>query len=271
MTTLNKYHEPILEKRRHEYPFLLDYVFASYRSPELFGEERVRHIISEYLGRHIRQNVAKKDGDTEAVIKSLIEGIQAGCNGKDIFGTDSIKAIANELQHGNATEIFIGLTGVVLHLKRFGDGIGIKPQDAKGAIHRNATEIFEGMATYPRDEGGYDSFDPFVQSWTVTMPRWQTYGNKKIDVAAELASARRYVPDVEWRMDIEAVTSELLMLYIGQNDHGIAVGQYHGIPVSMSILFGGEERDQNWRKGSVTREEFVLAFCSNSSDSPYIR
>lgn len=262
-------YNPVLEETRHYYPFLLQYGF-DWRTGRL--EPKILHdVIKHYLGRHIRQDASKKGGSANEMLEVLIKRITDGC-GKDVTGTDSgLTSISAALEYGNEAELHIGLTNTTLNLKRFGRCVGIRVTDARGEPHKVAMEIFEGMASL---EGGLDSFAPFIHSRCITVSH--NYGSHRIDVSAELASAKRYVPDVEWRTDAEVVAKELRDDYVN-NDHrhgderGVEVGRYHGVPISARILFGKEEYGRIWRRGTITRDGVKMTFDTESSDHPHIR
>ncbi len=265
---------PVLEVDRHYYPFLGEYAFD--RSSGILDQKVLQRLIGEYAARHIRKNATKKGGGANEVLDSLVEQITKSCD-RDVIGTGSnLLAIVDKLSQGDDVGLYIGLTNVTLHLKRFGVCVGVRATDAGDNTHKDATEILEKMASLSTEEGGFNYFMQFVCSQSVITPRWQAYGNNNIDIAAELASAARYVPDVSWRTDAAVVAEALREDYI-VTDHqygcygGVEVGQYHDIPVYAQILFGRKSSDRTWRKGSVTCGGTVLLFDSNSSDSPHIR
>lgn len=267
-------HNPVFEERRHYYPFLGEDAF-DWRSGE-FRPESLQRLIGEYVARHLRKNAAKKSGSASETLESLIEKVTK-IHDKDVIGTgSSLLAAADRLLKGADAQLNISLTNVTLLLKRFGTCVGMRAIDAGGHSHKDATEVLEKMASLSQEDGGFDYVIPFVYSRSVIVPRWQAYGNNNIDVAAELASSARYVPDVGWASDFDVVTEALREDYI-VCDHqnggggGVEVGRYHDIPVYAQILFGKKESDRTWRKGSVTCGGEVLLFDSNSGDSPNIR
>jgi hypothetical protein len=271
---MTKYHTPTLEAVRHGYPFLLHYVF-DWRDTDKLLLGSVQSLINEYLARHIRRIAAKKGSSSEAALELLTREIRAGHISTGVYG-DIAASILKSLSERYITikSDFDGMAA--LRLKRFGECLGIEPVDGSGHRHELGTELFEGMVP-SRADGGFDYLGQFIHAWIITMPRWQAYGVTKIDVAAELASAARYVPDVEWHTDAAAIAGKLFEYYLQNNRmcsidvNGVEVGSYHGIPIRMQVLFGDKERDQIWRKGSVTFSGTELLFDNQSSGDLYIR
>lgn len=265
----------VFEEKSHYWPFIVDYAFDD--RDDTFCMERLQHLVSDFLARHIRKEAEKKP--TAEVLESLIKMIGVGCSGKDIFGTGSnFSAVVDRLRQGDNVDLAIGLANVRLNLNRFGSCVGIRALDDRGNLHVNATEIFERMASLCAEDGGSNYLGRFVRSRSVIAPRWQAYKGNTICVASELASVARYVPDVQWRVDAEAVVDALCKDYIATDRQygdvdlcGVEVGQYHEIPVYAQILFGGKDSSTVWRRGSVSREGVVLKFDSNSGDHPSVR
>lgn len=245
--------EPVLEEKLHYYPLLLDYAFEFHEGK--FDPKGLLSLVGEYTKRHIQKDLAKKGGNANEVLESFIKKLTDEYDSKSqLNAVGVLLSNADKLEHGEEARFPISMTNVTLRLKRFGDCLGIRATDGRDSEHESATEIFKGMTL----ESPY--FRPFVYSHSITMPRWQAYGNgSSINVLAELDSAARYIPDVEWRIDATVVTDALLEDYIetshqnGDNGRGVEVGRYHDIPVHMQILFGGKDNDRTWRKGSVSR------------------
>ena len=265
-----------LKEEKHHYPFLVDDVF-DFRTGKL-RTEPLRAMIGEYLTRHLRKEATKKGGSANETLEFVIAKLVDGCSGKDIFGTaGALSDIASNLEHGDDVELLIGLTNVKFGLKRFGLCVGVRALDARDSVHENATEILEKLAMDSTHECRF-RLVRFVRCWRVLMSRWRVYGGGAVNVAAELSLATRYVPDVKWYTDVGTITSALLEDYI-VTDHklqycgagGVEVGRYHDIPVYAQILFGGEESNKVWRRGSVTREGSTLVFDSNSTDHPIVQ
>lgn len=273
---MNTYHKPTLESLPHDSPYLLDYVFDSREADEhQFRQRQLQQLIDEYLVRHIRHAMTKKGSSHETVLELLIKEIRAGHIGKDMYG--DIADHAKKLQQSKYVAIESKFEGMAtLGLRRFGECLGIKPVDNRGNRHELGTQILDGM-TQPDGVGGLRNFDPFVHAWYITMPRWQAYGSGLIDVAAELTSAARYVPDVEWYTDAVLIAERLFDRYVqssgmcGVDVGGVEVGQYHGIAVRIQVLFGDENRDRFWRRGVIARDGVKLRFDSQSNESAYIR
>lgn len=271
MTT---FHKPTLASLRHDSPYLLDYAFDM-RDGNKLHLDRVEQMIDEYFSRHIRGIMVRKGLSSETALELLLKEIRAGHVGKGMYG--NIADHAKELQQSKYVRIESKFESMAtLGLRRFGECLGIKPVDNRGNRHELGTELLDGMVR-SEDTGGFRTFHPFVHAWYITMPRWQAYGGGLIDVAAELASATRYVPDVEWYTDATLITERLLDRYIqssgmcGVDVGGVEVGQYHGITVRMQVLFGDEKRDQIWRQGAISRNGAKLFFDNRLSDSAHIR
>lgn len=271
MTT---FHKPTLASLRHDSPYLLDYAFDM-RDGNKLHLDRVEQMIAEYLIRHIRGTIMRKGLSPETALELLLKEIRAGHTGKGMYG--NISDHAKELQQSKYVTIESKFDGMAtLGLRRFGECLGIKPVDNRGNRHELGTQIFDGMAQ-SEDAGGFRNFHPFVHAWYITMPRWQAYGGGLIDVAAELASAARYVPDVVWHTDAALIAEYLFEGYCRgwvnemRGVGGVQVGSYHGTAVHMQVLFGDDKRDQIWRRGAIACDGVNLQFSNQTNESAYIR
>lgn len=256
--------EIVLEEDPRYYPFLLDYAFD--RRDGTFNPRNFWILVGKYIEQHIRKDLEKKGGNAKEVLESFIKKLVDEYSGKDSSNAVStFLGDVGKLESGEEVRFPISMTNVTLRLKRFGECLGIRATDGRDSVHESATEIIKGIVLC-----GYP-FTRFIHRRSITMPRWQAYGNN-IDVLSELASVARYVPDVEWRTDADVVADALFENYIETNHahnfysgEGVEVGRYHGIPVHIEVLFGDKSHDRTWRKGSVSRVHGkpVLEFGEN--------
>ena len=261
---------PVLTEYRDHCPFLAQGVFDW--SDGTLDAKILRSYLQDYIGNHLWKNKNKKEASSQEVLEGLIHAVTR-CAGGLVFGTDSnpFAARAKTLSQGEVIELHMEFVNVRLELKRFGTCIGIRPLDSNGKPHLDATEVLEEMCQASR------TLLPFVHSRCVDMPRWQAYKDQCIDIEKELVTAARYIPDVQWGKDSSQVAFDLMKKYIStdprfeRGGYGVEVGQYHGIPIYALILFGGEDKDATWRKGSISLQDTVLTFGANSSESPILR
>lgn len=258
-------HEVVLGVTRSEYPFLTgDYAFCS-RNGE-FQSEIVRVLVARFIRDYLQRDIVKKGGSESGTLEFLIKKLGEGCSsGKDIFGTgDELTRVVEKLVGGDYVSLPVSLVNVSIHLKRFGNALGLQVFDASGNIHEAGFDIFEKM-TMSGDAARH--IGTFIRTRTVTMPYHWHWGSP--DIATELAAAARYMPDILWRTDADDLTEALLDNYIN-GDHqwgdsvGVEVGRYYDIPVYLRIVFGNDKTDRVWRKGAIERNGTTLKFCDNN-------
>jgi hypothetical protein len=273
---MTKYFEPTLESVCHyRYPFLLDYAF-DLRDGGKFRPRTLQALANEYLIRHARHAATKNGASIETAFESLANEIRACWHtGQEIHGYIS-DGHANKLMSRGRVRLESSVDGMsCLDLKRFGACLGIGLFDRSSNRHELGTKLFNGMVQSENGTEKVDGLYPFVQAWLVTMSSCEY---QRVDIAAELDSVERYAPDVAWTENADGAIAKLLEDdYVARNDWhsgicgGVEVGQYHGIPVRMQLLFGGDKATSTiWRKGAVTRDGTKLSF-QGQSDPLYIR
>jgi hypothetical protein len=252
--------ELALEEKRHEYPFLVEGAF-DWREGERYDPGTIGTVVDRLLAELIRRE-ARRRGDLESLLGFL------GKNLKQAFGIEGqTRALEEKLRAGGQIIFPLPMTQVVLHLRRYGECVGINAVDPANKTHLEATEILESLVYRwtPEKENGMRYFHRFVQSRSIRMSRDYANERGRIDVAGEIESLRARIPDVGWATDSCGTAQLLFDGYRSAREKGIVVGSYHDVPVFLRVLYG-RTHAVNWRRGASELSGSTLQFRSDSSE-----
>lgn len=257
------HHDPILEEWMHEFPFILDNAFH-WGKEHKFQPKVVFRLMGEFIRTHFQRKISDRKRIETDVLESLLDSIaNSFVITEGAIDTMYLDGLNSGLNH----EIMVAPTKITWCLRKFGTCLGIRPVDSQGNNH---CEGIKTLGEMTKNEGRHVS--RFVRRRGVSF----RYYGKMVDVAHELESIERYVPDVAWLHEKDAVANALMRNYISTSfpyaskTKGVVVGHYHDIPVYMQVLYGGDT-EEVWRRGSVTQEGTTLRFDSTTGFHPYVR
>lgn len=223
------------------YPYLVGHAFD--RRTGQFDPASIRLVLKEHAKILVKQYGVQL---ADQVIKNLDAATDIEQCPNGLFGFDGLETLKSLVDQNKIGKISIGLNRATFAAGRFGECLGLRPEDRQGEEHVKAKAIFDEML-----QRSDRYIRPFIHRYGFSVRPHLTIRShhRVLDMTQEIEAMRLYFPDINWQT--EPLAKALREDFVGDDrDSVVLAGSYGDASIGLRVICDSEAAaDPLWRRG----------------------